>query len=140
MAVSHFDRSIPTMLADLLTQVMDLVRKETKLARTEVSEKMSQMAAGLATVAVGAVLLIPALVILLMAAVAGLEQMGLASYWSELIIGGAVLIIGFILLMIGVGRLKAANLMPEKTINQLQEDASVAKRQMRPSHDHERAA
>jgi hypothetical protein len=140
MPVSTSTRSIPEILSSLLAQFTTLVRKEGELARTEMSEKVGQVAAGLVLVVAGAVLLIPALVVLLGAAVAALERAGLAPQWAALIVGGAALIIGLILLMIGVSRLKAGNLVPRKTINQLQEDASVAKQQARADHGYQRAA
>jgi hypothetical protein len=43
--------------------------------------------------------------------------------------------------MIGIGRVRAAKLVPERTIRQIQEDASVARRQTRETtHDFQRAA
>jgi uncharacterized membrane protein len=72
--------------------------------------------------------------------VAALERAGLAPQWSALIVGGAALVIGLILMIVGLSRLKAKNLVPQKTINQLQEDASVAKRQVRADDGYQRAA
>ena len=140
MPVSTSSRSIPDILSDLLGQFTTLVRKEGELARTEMSEKVSQIAAGLVLVVIGAVLLMPALVVLLEAAVAALERTGMAPPSAALIVGGAVLLIGLILLMVGISRFKAKNLLPNKTINQLQEDASVAKRQVRADNGYQRAA
>jgi hypothetical protein len=61
--------------------------------------------------------------------------------WATLIVGGGALAIGFGLLGIGINRLKAQYLVPTKTIEQLQLDATVAKAQMRTDHDiPERAA
>src|SRR5581483_1202308 len=136
----HSERSVPNILADLLVQFTVLVRKEGELARTEMSEKVSSLGSGLVMVVIGAVLAMPALVILLQAAVAGLETTGLAPYWSALVIGGAVFIIGLIVLSVGVGRLNPKRLIPDKTIRQLQEDASVAKLQARTGNDFQRAA
>jgi hypothetical protein len=136
----HSERSVPNILADLLMQFTVLLRKEGELARTEVSDNLSRLGGGLTMIVIGAVLLMPALVVLLEAAVSGLETTGLSSYWSALIIGGAVFIIGLILLAIGIGRLKPKRLVPNRTIHQLQEDASVAKRQVRTDHDFQRAA
>ncbi len=140
MAVSISSRSIPDILSDLLNQLTMLMRKEGELARTEMSEKVGQVVAGLVLVVIGAALLMPALVVLLEAAVAALERAGLAPPWAALIVGGVVLLIGLILVMVGISRLKAKNLLPRKTINQLQEDASVAKRQVRADDGYQRAA
>jgi uncharacterized membrane protein YqjE len=138
MPSSH--RSVPDILSDLLTQFTALVSTESRLARAEMSEKIGQVAGGLVLIVGGAVLLMPALVVLLQAAVAALVQAGLAPPLSSLIVGGVVLVIGLILLMVGLNRLKAEKMVPRKTIHQLQEDASVAKRQVRPEHDYQRAA
>jgi len=143
------ERSIPDILGDLLTQFPTLVRKESQLARAEMSEKVSQVGIGIAFILGGAVLLIPALVVLLEAGVAALERAGFEPAIAAVIAGGGALLVGLILLLIGVSRLKVENLTPGKTIHQIQEDAWVAKRQLtpnpsgpnhEPSHEHQRAA
>ena len=134
MALAYDSRSIPQIFTDLVNQLTNLFRKEAELARTEVSEKIGQAIAGLAMIVFGAVLLIPALVILLEAAVAALNTAGFAPYWSALIAGGGAFLIGLILVFVGLGRLKAERLVPQKTIEQLQQDASVAKQQVRNNH------
>jgi uncharacterized membrane protein YqjE len=126
-----YDRSIPGILSDLLTQFTTLIRQEGELARTEVSEKISRAVMGIAMAGAAAVLLIPSLVILMMAGVYGITQATDWPLWaSALLVGGGFVLIGVILVMVGVTRLKASALMPNKTITQLQEDAAMAKRQM----------
>jgi hypothetical protein len=136
----RIERSIPEIIGDLLTQFPTLARKESQLARAEISEKIIQAAFGLAFIVGGAVLLTPALVVLLQAAVAALEQARFQPTAAALIVGGGVLVIGIILLLVGINRLKVGNLVPEKTIHQIQEDASVAKQQLRSGHERQRAA
>src|SRR6185437_1814674 len=123
-------RSLPDIFSDLIAQFTRLLQKEGQLARAEVSENIGE-----------AVLLIPALVVLLDAAVAAITERGhLAPYWSALIVGGAVLIIGLLLLAFGASRLRPSNMIPARTIQQLQRDASVAKSQFEESHELHRAA
>lgn len=124
------DRSIPGIVIDLLNQFTTLLRQESQLARAEISENVNRAIMGIVMAVVAAVVFIPALVILLMAAVYALEATGLAPYWSALAIGGGALIVGAILLLVGMSRLKMKNLVPRKTIHQLQEDAALAKRQV----------
>ena len=133
-------RTIPEVFTDALTQFVTLLRKESQLARAEVSEKMSSAAAGLGFIVGGAVLLIPALVILLQALVAELSARGVMQPWPAVIVGGAALLLGLMLFFIGTSRLKPANMVPERTINQFQQDAAAAKNQMREGHDLNRAA
>jgi uncharacterized membrane protein YqjE len=124
----------------VITQVTTLLRKETELARVELSENVSRAAIGLGLIVGGAVLLIPALVILLEAAVAALEQNGMRPAEATAIVGGCALVLGFILVAIGLSRLRVTSLMPNKTIQQLQQDAAAAKQQMRRDYDLQRAA
>ncbi|HET9617921.1 MAG TPA: phage holin family protein [Pseudolabrys sp.] len=123
-------RTIPGIVIDLIGQFTTLLRQESQLARAEISENLNRALTGVVMAVAAAVLLIPALVILLLAGVYGLEAAGFAPYWSALIVGGAAVVVGAVLMLIGINRLKAKNLIPSKTIHQLQEDAALAKRQM----------
>jgi hypothetical protein len=60
--------------------------------------------------------------------------------WAPLIVGGAVFVIGVILLLIGLSRLKADALVPNRTIAQIQSDVRVAKQQISDPYDQQRAA
>jgi Putative Actinobacterial Holin-X, holin superfamily III len=135
------NRSIPEIFTDVVNQFTTLLGKEGQLARTEVSEKITQVAVGLGLIVGGSVLLTPALVILLQAGVSALITNNIVPEpWAPLIVGGAVLLIGMILLLVGMSRLRAEALMPNKTIHQIQSDVGVAKRQMRETYDQQRAA
>jgi len=141
MAVPDAQRSVPEIISDLLSQFTALLRTEAQLARAEMSENIAGIGRGFGLTMAGAVLLIPALVILLQAAVAALiDAYHLAPAWSALIVGGVVLIIGVILLLAGISRLKLENIMPNKTVHQLQRDASVAKEKVSKPHEPRRAA
>jgi uncharacterized membrane protein YqjE len=140
MAFANPNRSIADVLRDVITQATTLLRKETELARVELSENVSRAAIGLCLIVGGAVLLIPALVILLEAAVAALEQNGMRPAEATAIVGGCALVLGFILVAIGISRLRVKSLMPNKTMQQLQQDAAAAKQQMRRDYDLQRAA
>jgi uncharacterized membrane protein YqjE len=140
MAFANYNRSIADVLRDVITQLTSLLRKETELARVELSENVSRAALGLGLIVGGAVLLIPALVILLEAAVAALEQNGMRPAEATAIVGGCALALGFILVFIGVSRLRVKSLMPNKTIQQLQRDATAVKQQMRQDYDRQQAA
>ena len=145
------NRSIVEIFTDLMTQLTMLLRKEGQLARTEMSEKISQVAVGLGLIVGGSVLLTPALVILLQAGVSALITSKIVDEpWAPLIVGGGVLMIGLILLLVGMSRLKAEALVPSRTIQQIQSDMRVARQQAtesqktvsqaRESYDQQRAA
>jgi hypothetical protein len=140
MALADNTRTIPELFTSVVSQLADLMRTEGLLARAEISEKMTLVAAGLGLIVGGAILLMPALVVLLEAAVAALVENGYAPYWSALIVGGACFVLGLILLLIGVSRLRSAKLIPDKTIHQLQRDAATARSQVRTDNVEKRAA
>lgn len=140
MALANQNRSVADLLRDVIAQVTRLLRKEAQLARMELSENLGRAVLGLGLIIGGAVLLIPALVILLEAGVAALEQRGMVPPAAAGIVGGCVLLLGFILVAVGALQLRMRNLMPNKTIQQLHHDASTAKQQMRHDHDIQRAA
>lgn len=134
-------RSLPDIFSDLVAQFTTLVQKEAQLARAEISESIGKATGGISFVIGGSVLLIPALVVLLNAAVAAITERGhLAPYWSALIVGGIVLILGLVLLAIGSNRLRPSHMIPNRTIHQFQRDASVAKDQFKEPHELHRAA
>lgn len=124
-------RRFPDLLGDVMTHTTSLFRSEVRLARAEVNEKISQATSGATLALIGAVLLMPALVILMSAGVAALVDTGMSDAFAALIVGGGVLVLGAILLLVGINRLKADNLSPRATISQLRNDASLAKDQVR---------
>jgi hypothetical protein len=129
-------RSIPEIFNDVINQFTTLLSKEGDLARREISEKITQVAVGLGLIVGGSVVLTPALVILLQAGVSALITNNIAREpWAPLIVGGAVFVIGIILLLIGMTRLKADALVPNKTIHQIQSDVRVARRQVREERE-----
>ena len=140
MALANNTRTVPELFTSVVSQLAELMRTEGLLARAEISEKMTLVATGLGLIVGGAILLMPALVVLLEAAVAALVDNGYAPYWSALLVGGACLVLGLILLLIGVSRLRSGRLMPDKTIHQLQRDAATARSQMRTDNVEKRAA
>ena len=140
MALADNTRTVPELFTSVVSQLADLTRTEGQLARAEISEKMTLAATGLGLIVGGAILLMPALVVLLEAAVAALVDNGIAPYWAALLVGGACLVLGLILLLIGVSWLRSGRLMPDKTIHQLQRDAATARSQVRPDYVEKRAA
>jgi hypothetical protein len=128
---SDINRSVPDLLGDLLQQTSSLVRKEVQLARAELNEKISTMGAAAASIGVAAALLMAAVVILLQAVVALLVTFGLQTWVAGLIVGVVVAIIAYVLLRGGINRMKASSLTPERTVNQVSNDATLAKEAVR---------
>ena len=128
--MSDTNRSLPELFGNLVTQLSTLFRKEVQLARSEVGEKVGQATESIAYLAVGGVLLLAALIILLEALVAFLAYLGVPVPWARLIVGVVLALIGYGLVRSGMSGLKASNLVPNRTVEQLSRDAAVAKEQV----------
>ena len=123
-------RSVPELLGDLARSIPALVRQEALLLRSELSDKVSHIQIGLGSLVAGAILLFAALLVLLQAIVIALTEF-VGPGWAALIVGVVVGVVGAVLLKKGADQMKATNLMPNRTANQLKQDAELAKEQVR---------
>ena len=131
MVMPPDNRSFSDLLADALNRLTTLVRTEIQLARTEISLKISKAATGIAMVMGSAAFAISGLVLILLAIAAWLDNAGLSRGFSNLIAGiiGALVSAGWG--WAGLQRLRADQLAPNRTMEQLQRDAMAAKEQLK---------
>jgi uncharacterized membrane protein YqjE len=118
------------LLGSVVSQISTLFRKEVQLARAEVGEKVSAVSNAATMIAIGGVLLLAALIILLHALVVFLAYAGIPVAWAQVIVFVVVGLIGYLVLRSGMNRLKASNLVPSRTAEQLSRDAAVVKEQV----------
>jgi hypothetical protein len=126
MTMPTDSRPLSELLSDALNQLSALVRTELQLARAELTGKAAKAATGLGMMAGGLVVAIPALVLIFLAIAEWLDDLlpeGLALLVSGLI---AAAISGG-LAWSGLQRIRADELAPKRTIEQLQRDAAAAK-------------
>jgi hypothetical protein len=121
------NRSFSELFADALNQFSTLIRKELLLARRELSFKVSQAMTAVALLGCAGLFLIPALVELLTALAAWMEELGTGPPLAHLIAGAVGLLIVAVLGGVGMNRLKANSLVPERTLGQIQQDVAAAK-------------
>jgi len=123
-------RPLVGLVFDLWRESASLLRDEAALAKAEISEKISQVGSGIAALAAaGAVLFAGFLLILF--AVVGLVALALpeeyAPWLSPLLVGLAVLVVGWFLLSVGRNKLQAKKLKPSHSMRSVQHDAQVIK-------------
>lgn len=121
------DKSLPALFSDLMRETLDLIRKEFPL-RADVGERVQSAQRGIASIAVGAAVTLAGLVILLLAVVNGLARFlppALAPWLAPLIVGGLVLLIGYLMIKSGQSTLKAENLVPQRSIDSLRTDKAI---------------
>jgi hypothetical protein len=121
------NRSVSELFTDALNQFSKLVRNEIQLARKELSAKAGEAMYGIALLVGAGFFFIPALVELLAALAAWMEDLGTGRPLALLIAGVVGLVIVGILAAAGMSRLKANSLVPERTLNQIQQDVAAAK-------------
>jgi uncharacterized membrane protein YqjE len=120
-------RPVSELFADALTQFSKLMRNELQLARAEMSMKVGQAMTAIGLLAGAAILSIPTLVLLLMSLAAWLVEIGVRPSIAHLIAGVVGLLVVAILAGIGLNRLKTNSLVPRRTLDQLQQDATAAR-------------
>lgn len=117
--------------ASLATEALrlssDLVRKEIALAKAEMRQNLSHAGAGLGMIVAAAVLGIVTLNVLTVALVAALAETDLGPIWSAVIVGVILAILAYVLLRKGMADLKPENLMPTRTVENVQRDAHAVK-------------
>jgi len=123
------ERSLGELLSELSRETSVLVRKEVELATTEITAKARTAGAHIAVIAAGCALAHAALLVLLAAIVIGLTQLGLAAWLAAGIVAMVVAVVGYILIQIGVSRLRATRVVPVHTVQSLKEDAKWTTRQ-----------
>ena len=141
MSQTSDPRSVPQLLSDLARELTTLFRKEGQLIRAELSEKLTQLQVGAGSAAAGAIMLLVALNVLagaLVVAIArigadpndpAIQQSGIGLGWASLIVGVILAVIGAILVKKGASNM--SNLTPERTVNQVSQDATMVREQVR---------
>jgi uncharacterized membrane protein YqjE len=130
MASRDSDHPVTGLLTAVINEVTHLLRTEFRLARAEVGEKVGQASHAGMLIGIGAVLALPGLVILALAIVRWLAIAGVPEEWGLTIVAVVVLAIGAGLAIAGVNSLKGSSLVPQRTIDQVRADFSVAKEQV----------
>jgi uncharacterized membrane protein YqjE len=115
-------QGVASTTVDIVKEYVRLVVTEFRLFRAELGEKISQIGLGIAFSAAGLVLLIMAVVLLFVAAISALMDFGLSLTAATLLVFGLVLVLGAGCGWFGIRQLQPENLMPKKTIKQIQKD------------------
>jgi TRAP-type C4-dicarboxylate transport system permease small subunit len=125
------NRSIPELFSDLIQNVTTLFRTEVRLAKAEASEKLETIKGAAGLIAMAGLFLLAALIAFTDLLTVWLVLLGMPVGWSGLIVTVVLAVIGFVMLQAGRARLKARNLTPDRTVHQLNRDATVVKEQVR---------
>ena len=101
---------------------LSLAGLQLKLFKVDVAQWLWRIRFAIALLAVGTALAVGALTLLLLAGVVGLTMAGLHQIWSLVIVGGAALLIGGVLVSFAIGRLARANNSFDRSQSELDEN------------------
>jgi hypothetical protein len=118
--------TVGQLVANASKDLSDLVRSEVELAKTELKKTAVAAGTGAGLFAAAAFLALLAVILLCIAAAYGLTAAGLHPAIAFLIVAGAFLVIGAVMVLIGIRALKKAK-APERTIKTAQESVEVLK-------------
>lgn len=118
--------TVPHLLRQLTSEVTTLFSKEVSLARAEMRETVHGVKAGVISLLTGSVVLLAGVIVLLMAAVYGLATT-MTLWMAALIVGGAVTLVGLIMVASGKSKLDADALKPHRTVDSIREDRDALK-------------
>jgi uncharacterized membrane protein YqjE len=119
------ERSISTVLYDIVSNVQEIIRSEMRLARTEFAEELGKLRSASLLLGAGALLAIFGVLFVLLAIVYALSLV-IPAWAAALVVAAAVGALGGILVGAGIKRVKAVRAAP-KTTASLKENVEWAK-------------
>jgi uncharacterized membrane protein YqjE len=127
----HSDRSLGELFSDLAREMSTLLRQEVQLAKTEMTRTASQVGKDVAFIAAGAFVAYAGFLALIATLIIVLGTVGLPWWLASLIVTVIVLVIGGVLVMQGLDKLKHRQMVPTQTVQTLKEDQEFIKEQVR---------
>ena len=123
------ERSIASLVKDIVGNLQQIIRAEVRLAKVEVGEELARARRAVALLVVGVLFATMALGCLILAAVYGLAHF-VQPWAAALLVALGVGAIGGLLAAIGATQLKRVSL-PARTVTSVQENIQWAKAQAR---------
>lgn len=127
-AQAHADKpGFGELLRSLAHEVPLLLSKEVALAKCEMQENLKSAKAGAISMATGGAVLQAGFIILLLSAVYALSDI-VDPWLAALIVGGAVVVVGLVMVMAGKKQVEADSLRPDRTMDSLHKDRDAIRR------------
>lgn len=131
MVARETSRPIMSLMSEVASDLAYLVQTEFRLARTEIGEKVAAASNAGVWLGLGAGLAFAGLIVLLFDIARWLTVAGMPAEWSLLVVAVVTLVVGGLLAMVEVNRMRASELVPNRTLEQMREDYVTAKEHVR---------
>jgi uncharacterized membrane protein YqjE len=123
-------QGVGSLVSGVIDDLQSLVRGEVQLAKTELKEDAREIGSGAAMIAAGALVGLVGF-IFLMLGVTYLLNKSIEMWLAAGIVGLVLIALAAIVAMSGKGKLSAANLKPQQTIDSMKENKEWANRQIK---------
>ena len=124
------ERSIASLLKDIVGNLQQIVRAEVRLAKAEVTAELGKARRAMVLIAIGGLFAVMTLGFLLLGAVYALAQV-VQPWAAAILVAGGAAIVGGVSATVGASRLKLVSLPPPRTVSSVQENIQWAKAQAR---------
>jgi len=124
------ERSISSVLKDIVGNLQQIIRAEVRLAKVEVAEELTKARQAMVLLVLGGLFGVMALALLLLGAVYLLAQV-VQPWVSAVLVGLGAGAIGGAFAAVGARQLKRVSLPPARTVTSVQENIQWAKAQAR---------
>ncbi len=131
MATPREERPLGELFGELSQQTSTLIRKEVELARHEMVRSLTEIGRNTALIAVGGVVAYAGFIVLLIGIGWALAEAGLPLWASIVLVGAVVLVGGAAIAAWAIQQIRKARVVPEKTIQTVQDNVRWAKEQVR---------
>lgn len=123
------DRPLGELFSELSQQTSTLIQKEVALARHEITRSAAEMGRNAAFIAAGGALAYAGFIVLLVGLAWLLAELGLPLWIGLLLVGALVMAIGGFLVMRYLQAMRQAKVVPERTVQTIQDNVRWAKEQ-----------
>jgi|SRR5665213_234629 len=127
---SHTERTLPELLQGAIGNIEEIISSEFRLQKAEIKESTAKLRGPVTLLGVGFTLSLYAVGFLLLAVVYKLSTT-MDAWMAALLVGGGLAVIAIVTLISATTKLKHVNVVPEKTVDTMEENIAWAKKQMK---------
>ena len=127
MATATYDRSLGTIVKELVGDIQTLFRSEIALLKLEIKDTVAKLGGGIGMFAGAVFLALFGLAFLFVTIVLGLVALGVPAWLSTLIVTVVLFVCAGVLAMMGKKKFAAVEFVPTRSVEQIKSDIDAIK-------------